>query len=77
MQTRTRGSRSRDGASHRAGRLAGHGAATGRARPLEDVMHYDHDDMSKYASNEGIIEFLRELRGLTRPRCHDEPKRSE
>jgi hypothetical protein len=40
-------------------------------------MHYDHDDMSKYASNEGIIEFLRELRGLTRPRCHDEPKRSE
>jgi hypothetical protein len=40
-------------------------------------MHYDHDDMSKYVSNEGMIEFLRELRGLTRPRYHDEPKRSE
>jgi hypothetical protein len=26
MQTRARGSRSRDGASHRAGRLAGHGS---------------------------------------------------
>ena len=46
-------------------------------RPLEDVVHYDHYDMSKYMSNEGIVEFLRELQGLTGS-CYDiEPKRSE
>jgi hypothetical protein len=49
----------------------------GVRRLLEDVMLYDHDDMSKYMSTEGMIEFLRELRGLTRPRYHAEPKRSE
>jgi 5,6-dimethylbenzimidazole synthase len=47
----------------------------GVRRPLEDVVHYDRYDMSKYMSNEGIIEFLRELRGLTRRSYHDEPKR--
>ena len=45
--------------------------------PLEDVVHNDHYDMSKYMSNEGIIEFLRERHGPTRS-CYDvEPKRSE
>jgi hypothetical protein len=32
--------------------------------------------MSKYMSNEQILEFLRELRGLTRRGYHDEPKPS-
>jgi hypothetical protein len=44
-------------------------------RPLEDVVHYDRYDMSKYMSNEQTIEFLRELRGLTRRGYHDEPKK--
>ena len=30
--------------------------------------------MKKYMSNEQIIEFLRELRGVTRRGYHDEPK---
>jgi hypothetical protein len=47
----------------------------GTRRPLEDVVHYDRYDMSKYMSNEQIIEFLRELRGLTRRGYHDEPKK--
>jgi hypothetical protein len=31
-------------------------------------VHYDHYDLSKYMSNEGMIEFLRERHGPTRPR---------
>jgi len=38
----------------------------GTRRPLEEVVHYDRYDMSKYMSK---------LRGLTRRGYHDEPKK--
>ncbi len=38
---------------------------TGVRRPLEDMVHYDRYDMSKYMTNERIIEYLYELRGKT------------
>lgn len=37
----------------------------GVRRPLADIVHQDRYDMSKYMSNADIIDFLRELRGLT------------
>ena len=40
---------------------------TGVRRPLEDMVHYDRYDMSKYMSNQRIIEYLYELRGKTAP----------
>jgi nitroreductase len=46
----------------------------GVRRPLEDIVHYDRYDMKKYMSNEQIIDFLRELRGLTLRGYHDGPK---
>jgi nitroreductase len=46
----------------------------GSRRPLEDIVHYDRYDMSKYMSNADIIDFIRELRGLTRRGYHDDGK---
>lgn len=37
----------------------------GVRRELEEIMHYDHYDMSKYMSNERVVEYLYELRGKT------------
>jgi hypothetical protein len=37
----------------------------GVRRPLEEIVHYDHYDESKFMSNERIIQFLYELRGKT------------
>jgi nitroreductase len=39
----------------------------GVRRPLEKMVHYDRYDMSKYMSNQDIVNYLRELRGLTIP----------
>jgi hypothetical protein len=39
--------------------------AEGVRRPLEEIVHYDHYDPSKYMSNERVIQFLYELRGKT------------
>jgi nitroreductase len=47
----------------------------GVRRSYDEIVHYDRYDMSKYMSNERIIDFLRELRGLTRRGYHDEPKK--
>ena len=75
VQARAWRARPGDDPSHRSGRLAGDATGgRGARRPLEDVVHYDRYDMKKYMSNEQIIEFLRELRGLTRRGYHDEPK---
>lgn len=38
----------------------------GVRRPLEDMVHYNHYDESKYMSNADIIDFLLELRGKTK-----------
>jgi len=46
----------------------------GNRRPLEDIVHYDRYDMSKYMSNADIIDFLRTLRGVTRRSYHDDGK---
>ena len=43
----------------------------GIRRPLEDVLHRDTYDMSKYMSNADIIDFLRDLRGVTMNRYQD------
>ncbi len=40
---------------------------TGVRRPLEDMVHYDQYDMSKYMSNEQVIQYLYELRGKSIP----------
>ena len=48
------------------------GSRPGTRRSYDEIVHYDRYDMSKY---EGIIDFLRELRGLTRRGYHDEPKK--
>src|SRR5918993_1123499 len=37
----------------------------GVRRPLEEIVHYDHYDESKFMSNERVIQFLYELRGKT------------
>lgn len=39
----------------------------GSRRPLEDMVHQDHYDMSKYMSNEGVIKYLYDLRNKTKP----------
>jgi nitroreductase len=46
----------------------------GTRRPFEDVVHHDRYDMSKYMSNADIIDFLRELRGITMTNYQDKPK---
>jgi nicotinate-nucleotide--dimethylbenzimidazole phosphoribosyltransferase len=38
----------------------------GVRRPLEDMTHHEHYDMSKYMSNKRALEYLYELRGKTR-----------
>ena len=43
-------------------------------RSLDDIVHYERYDQAKYMSNAEIIDFLRELRGLTRRGYHEEPK---
>jgi 5,6-dimethylbenzimidazole synthase len=40
---------------------------TGLRRPLEDMVHHDRYDMSKYMSNEQVIQYLYELRGKSVP----------
>jgi nitroreductase len=37
----------------------------GVRRDLDDIVHHDHYDMSKYMTNEQIIQYLYELRGKT------------
>lgn len=37
----------------------------GVRREIEEIVHYDHYDMSKYMSNERVIEYLYGLRGKT------------
>ncbi len=37
----------------------------GVRRPLEEIVHYERYDLSKYMSNERVIEYLYELRGKT------------
>ena len=49
----------------------------GVRRPLEEVVHYDRYDPSKYMSNADVIEFLRELRGKTRGGYHQSPPAKE
>jgi hypothetical protein len=39
--------------------------AEGVRRPLEEIVHFDHYDESKFMSNERVIRFLYELRGKT------------
>lgn len=39
----------------------------GVRRPLEDIVHREEYDMSKYMSNEDVIKYLYELRGKTIP----------
>ncbi len=39
----------------------------GVRRPLEDMVHYDHYDMSKYMTNKQAIEYLYSLREKTVP----------
>src|SRR5579884_3962727 len=40
----------------------------GVRRDLDDIVHHDHYDMSKYMTNEQIIEYLYQLRGKTIPK---------
>lgn len=42
----------------------------GVRRPVEDIVHYDRYDMSKYMSNADIIDFLKNLRGKTMASYH-------
>jgi 5,6-dimethylbenzimidazole synthase len=37
----------------------------GVRRPVSEIVHHDHYDMSKYMTNERILEYLYELRGKT------------
>jgi nitroreductase len=46
----------------------------GVRRSFDEVVHYDHYDMSKYMTNADIIDFLRGLRGLTMNSYHDKAK---
>jgi hypothetical protein len=39
----------------------------GVRRPLEDMVHYDRYDMSKYMSNEQALQYLYQLREKTVP----------
>lgn len=39
--------------------------SNGVRRPLEEIVHYDHVDESKFMSNERVIQFLYELRRKT------------
>ena len=54
----------------------------GVRRPLEEIVHIDRYDPSKFMSNERVIQFLYELRGKTLQTYRqsyvgkDEPKRS-
>ena len=43
-------------------------------RPLEDIVHYDQYDHSKYMSNKDVVEFLYELRGKTMHAYHTKRK---
>jgi nitroreductase len=40
----------------------------GVRRDMDDIVHHDHYDMSKYMSNEQVIEYLYQLRGKTIPK---------
>jgi hypothetical protein len=40
----------------------------GVRRPLEEIVHYERYDLSKYMSNEQILEYLYSLRGKTIPK---------
>ena len=40
---------------------------TGLRRPLEDMVHYDQYDMSRYMSNEQVIQHMYDLRGKSIP----------
>jgi hypothetical protein len=42
-------------------------------RPLDEVVHYDRYDESKYMSNQQVLSFLHELRGRTMPAYHTKP----
>lgn len=46
----------------------------GVRRPLEEIVHHDRYDMSKYMSNADIIDFLRGLRGKTMSSYHAAPQ---
>jgi hypothetical protein len=37
----------------------------GVRRPLEEIVHHDHYDESKFMSNERVVQYLYELRGKT------------
>ena len=41
---------------------------TGNRRELSEIVHYDHYDMSKYMSDEQVLEYLYHLRKKTVPR---------
>jgi hypothetical protein len=42
-------------------------ARDGVRRPLEDIVHHERYDMSKYMSNEDVVKYLYSLREATVP----------
>ncbi len=39
----------------------------GNRRPLDEMVHYENYDMSKHRTGEQIVDFIRQLRGRTKP----------